>query len=126
MLNDTKPAKTLAFEGCDVDCQRFGKHRNGLQRFRCPQCKCTYTEPHQRTLGSMYIPAAKATLALQLLLEGNSIMRLLVLSGERCAVLLDSRMRNVRAKYIQADEIWCYVAKKDKHVRVDDPEEFGN
>jgi IS1 family transposase len=35
-------------------------------------------------------------------------------------------MRNVRAKYIQADEIWTYVGKKDKHVRVDDPEEFGN
>ena len=35
-------------------------------------------------------------------------------------------MRNVRANYIQADEIWCYVGKKDKHVRVDDPEEFGN
>ena len=41
-------------------------------------------------------------------------------------MLLDSRMRNVRANYVQADEIWCYVAKKDKHVRVDDPEEFGN
>src|ERR1039458_8699906 len=45
---------------------------------------------------------------------------------ERCVALLDSRMRNVHAKYIQADEIWTYVGKKDKHVRVDDPEEFGN
>ena len=88
----------------------------------------------------MYIREDRAVLALQLLLEGNSIrsteritgldrntiMRLLVLAGERCAVLLDSHMRNVHAKRIQADEIWCYVGKKDKHVRVDDPDEFGN
>jgi hypothetical protein len=29
-------------------------------------------------------------------------------------------------KYIQADEIWTYVGKKDKHLRVDDPPEYGN
>ena len=27
---------------------------------------------------------------------------------------------------MQADEIWTYIAKKDKHVRVDDPDEYGN
>jgi IS1 family transposase len=56
----------------------------------------------------------------------DTILRLLVLAGERCTALLDSRMRNVSAKHVQADEIWCYVGKKDKHVRVDDPAEFGN
>ena len=140
MVSNIKNGFLMDCGACGKPCQRFGKHRNGLRRFRCSQCKRTYTEPHQRMLGSMYVPAAKATLALQLLLEGNSIrsteritqldrntiMRLLVLAGERCANLLDSRMRNVRAKYIQADEIWSYVAKKDNHVRVDDPNEFGN
>ena len=140
MISQTKADKTMTCETCKVDCQRFGKHRNGLRRFRCPQCKRTFTEPHTRTLGTMYVPQEKAVLATRLLLEGNSIrsteritnldrntiMRLLVLAGERCVALLDSRMRNVHAKYIQADEIWTYVGKKDKHVRVDDPEEFGN
>jgi IS1 family transposase len=56
----------------------------------------------------------------------DTICRLLVQTGENCAVLLDSQMRDVRIKYAQVDEIWCYVGKKDKHVRVDDPEEFGN
>ena len=78
----------------------------------------------------MYVPQQKAVLALRLLLEGNSIrsteriteldrntiMRLLVLAGERCGALLDLRMRDIRAKYIQADEIWTFVSKKDKHV----------
>src|ERR1039458_6300027 len=140
MISQSKADKTMTCETCKVACQRFGKHRNGLRRFRCPQCKRTFTEPHTRTLGTMYVPQEKAVLATRLLLEGNSIrsteritqldrntiMRLLVLAGERCVALLDSRMRNVHAKYIQADEIWTYVGKKDKHVRVDDPEEFGN
>ena len=51
----------------------------------------------------------------------DTICRLLVETGENCAVLLDLNMRDVRAKYLQADEIWTYVGKKDKHVRVDDP-----
>ena len=140
MLSRTKDAATMTCEACEVVCQRFGKHRNGLRRFRCPQCKRTYTEAHERTLGTMYVPQQKAVLALRLLLEGNSIrsteriteldrntiMRLLVLAGERCGALLDLRMRDIRAKYIQADEIWTFVTKKDKHVRIDDPDEFGN
>ncbi len=62
-------------------------------------------------------------LALQLLLEGNSIrsteritqldrntiMRLLVLAGERCEKLMDARMRNLKVKHLQIDEIWTYV-----------------
>ena len=38
-----------------------------------PNCKKTYTEPHTRTLDTMYISQDEAVLALQLLLEGNSI-----------------------------------------------------
>src|ERR1035438_5501331 len=130
MESKLKVAETMTCATCNVNCQRFGKHRNGLRRFRCPQCKRTFTEPHSRTLGTMYTPQEKAILATRLLLEGNSIrsteritgldrntiMRLLILAGERCAALLDSRMRNVRAKYIQADEIWCFVDRKSTRL----------
>jgi IS1 family transposase len=88
----------------------------------------------------MRLAIDRAELCLRLLLEGNSIRsveritdvhrdticRLLVEAGQRCLALHDFYVREVHAKYVQADEIWCYVAKKDKHVRVDDPEEFGN
>jgi len=89
----------------------------------------------------MYTLATEKKLAvIASLLEGNSvrstermtgvhrdtICRLLVETGDNCAGLLGSHIRNVRAKYVQADEIWCYVGKKDKHVRVDDPPEYGN
>jgi len=140
MMNEEKTAQTMPCGTCNVDCQRFGKHRNGLRRFRCPQCKRTYTEPHTRTLDTMYISEDRAVLALQLLLEGNSIrsteritkldrntiMRLLVLAGKRCEALMDSRMRNLHPKHLQIDEIWTYVQKKARHVRKDDSPEVGD
>jgi transposase-like protein/IS1 family transposase len=140
MMTQANTDKTMTCEACRVDCQRFGKHRNGLRRFRCPICKKTYTEAHERTLGSMYVPADRAELAVQLLIEGNSIrsteritkldrntiMRLLVLAGQRCEALMDSRMRNVRSRYLQIDEIWTYVQKKNRHVRKGHSPEVGD
>src|SRR5580704_15654533 len=87
---------------CGALCQRFGVHRNGLRRFRCLPCKRTYTEPHKRLLDG-YLPDAKVTLALQLLLEGNSIrsteritnldrntiLSLLVRAGEQCQKVMN-------------------------------------
>jgi transposase-like protein len=67
MMSDTKTAQTMTCEACKVNCQRFGKHRNGLSRFRCPNCKKTYTEAHSRVLDSMYISEEKAVLAIRLL-----------------------------------------------------------
>lgn len=91
-------------------------------------------------LDTMYIPPEKAVLALRLLLEGNSlrstqriteldintIMTLLVKAGERCQSLMDSKMRNLRMKHIQLDEIWTYVQKKKRHVREGDSPEVGD
>lgn len=112
---------------CKVECRRFGKHRNGLQRFRCPDCGKTYTEAHERPLGDMLIPIDKAVLALQLLLEGSSvrtteritglhrdtILRLLVLAGERSERLMARLIVHIPVKDVECDEIWGYVAKKE-------------
>ena len=65
MKTAAKAETTMTCKDCDVKCQRFGKHRNGLQRFRCPLCKATFTEAHRLTLGEMYISEEKALLALQ-------------------------------------------------------------
>lgn len=88
----------------------------------------------------MTVPEHKALLAIQLLLEGTSIrstervtglhrdtiMRLLLLAGERCIALMESKMRNLRCAYIQSDEIWTFVGKKQRNVRIDDPAEVGD
>ena len=125
---------------CSIECRKFGKHRNGLQRFRCPQCGKTYTEDRAHLFAPMIVPEDKALLAIQLLIEGTSvrsaeritglhrdtILRLLVLAGERCIALMDTQMRNLRCKRIQSDEIWSFVTKKQRNVRTDDPDEFGD
>src|SRR5687767_13451253 len=119
---------TMTCTECDVRCQRFGKHRNGLRRFRCPQCKKTYTETHERTLGEMYIPQGRVALALKMLLEGNSvasvsriteldkhtILKALVLAGERCEKIMARLIVNVTVKDVQCDEIWSFIGKKQK------------
>lgn len=129
MANLNQSEKPLACEACGVDCCRFGRHRNGLRRFRCPSCKRTYTEPHSRVLDSMYIPEEKAVLALQLLLEGNSIrsterisgldrntiMSLLVKAGDRCNTLMVEKIVRLSVRDVQADEIWGFVYKKEGH-----------
>lgn len=133
-------AITMTCAACDVQCQRFGKHRNGLRRFRCPQCKRTFTEPHRLTLGEMYISQEKMLLAMQLLLEGNSvrstmritdldqntIMKALVLAGERCEKLMSRLIVKVPVKDVECDEIWSFVQKKEKAVRLGDDPNFGD
>jgi IS1 family transposase len=88
----------------------------------------------------MYIPWDKALLAVQLLLEGNSIrsterisgldkntiMRVLVLAGEKCEQVSDKMIRNVPVKDVQADEIWSFIGKKEKVVKADDDSTLGD
>jgi IS1 family transposase len=82
----------------------------------------------------------KKTAVIAALLEGNSvrsteritgvhrdtICRLLVDTGDRCNDLLDGGMRNLRCGYVQCDEIWTYVGKKQRHVHDDDSPEVGD
>jgi rubredoxin len=35
---------TITCQVCKLRCESFGKHRNGLRRFRCGLCGKTYTE----------------------------------------------------------------------------------
>ena len=77
----------------------------------------------------MRLPVDKAVGVLRLLLEGMSIrsvervtnihrdtiLRLLVLAGERCQRLMDEKIRNIAVDDVQVDEIWGYVFKKEGH-----------
>ncbi len=91
-----------------------------------------FTEPAPASpLGSMRTGEDAAIRAIQCLLEGcsirsterltglnrNTILRLLEVVGPRCARLLDSRIRNLHCRYIQCDEIWTFVQKKQRQVR---------
>jgi IS1 family transposase len=56
----------------------------------------------------------------------DTIMRLLLLAGGRSQQLKDAKMRNNSARYLQVDEIWCYVGKKRRNVRSGDSPEMGD
>jgi IS1 family transposase len=89
----------------------------------------TYAEPHEKPLEGMTTPQDKALLALRLLVEGNSvrsierttelhrdtILRLLVLVGEKCEKIMGRLIVNVPVTDVQCDEIWGYVYKKEAH-----------
>ncbi len=87
----------------------------------------------------MRVPTEKAGLTLQLLIEGSSvrttervtglhrdtILRLLVQAGEKCAALMRRLIVNVPVKQVQCDEIWGYVGKKEKNKTAAEAENDG-
>src|SRR5260370_20799193 len=129
MKSQVKATETMTCQSCDVKCQRFGKHRNGLRRFRCPLCHKTYTEAHKPALEGSYIPQHRIVLALRLLLEGNSlssteritdlhrntITKLLLLAGEKCDKLMCRVIVNIPVKDGECDENCGVVQKKEGH-----------
>jgi len=50
----------------------------------------------------------------------DTIMRLMVRVGEACERLQDSMMTDLPCEAVEIDEIWGYVAKKQKNVTSDD------
>jgi transposase-like protein/IS1 family transposase len=116
-----------------ISCQheskkKHGTDRKGNQRFRCLDCGKTFVEETVKPIGDMRISLKDAATALGMLLEGMSIRAtcrltglnrhtindLILLAGENCQRLLDSKIQNVDAKDIQADEIWSFVGMKEK------------
>jgi transposase-like protein/IS1 family transposase len=136
-----KPKSAMVCKACGVSCKRFGKHRNGLQRFRCRLCGATFTEDHEAPFRvEDYLKTARGVMAIQLLVEGcsvrtteritglhrDAIMRLLLAAGERCERLMDTLIQDVPARDVQADEIWSFVGKKEKNTTSDDSETLGD
>lgn len=118
----------MTCHNCQSNCNRFGKHRNGLQRYRCSQCRRTFTEDHTRPLADMRLPVEKAIAIVRLFVEGcsvrsieritsvhrDTILRVLVLAGERCERLLADTITNLQVRDVECDEMWGFVAMKEK------------
>jgi transposase-like protein/IS1 family transposase len=125
---------------CRIECKRKGHDRKGNQRYQCRQCSKTFLEPRERTLEGMYLSMEKAEMVLRLLLEGNSvssterltgihhgtILKLLVLAGERCERLMARKIRNIAVRDVECDEVWSFIGKKEKRVRPEDDQNLGD
>src|SRR5688572_24178760 len=113
---------------CKNDARRFGKDRKGNQRYQCTTCKRTFGAPEVGPLEDMRLPMDKAVMILRLLVEGNSIrsvervtgvekktiLSLLELAGRKCEALLDQQIQKVPVKHVECDELWAFVAMKEK------------
>ena len=123
------------------EAKRHGRDRHGNQRFRCKSCGKTWAESHDKPLGDMRIPLDRAVFCLRLLLEGNSIrsverltdthrdtiMKLVVLVGERCQAFMEKAIYKVPVEDVQVDEIWGFVGCKKKTAdRLGKGEDFGD
>lgn len=76
----------------------------------------------------------KQITAISMLLEGSSIratervtgvhrdtiIRLMVRVGTACAAFSDTQLRNLNCKRIEVDELWAFVAKKNKNLTNED------
>jgi transposase-like protein/IS1 family transposase len=119
----------MTCHNCKIEAVKAGKDRKGVQRYRCNQCKRRFAEQQEKLLGNMYLNEDKALLCLTLLLEGNSvrsieritgigkstILRLLVLAGERCERIMSQRIKGVAVRDVEADEMWGFVKFKNRH-----------
>lgn len=113
---------------CQTEGRKFGKDRYGNQRFQCLECRKTFSERPTNPLDEMRLPLDKAILCLNLLAEGNSIratvrlsgvakdtvIALLVCVGQKCEAFMREKLQSVPADDVQADEIWGFVAMKEK------------
>ena len=44
----------------------------------------------------------------------RTLLKLLVIVGEKCERFLEERIQNVAVRDVQADEIWAFVKMKEK------------
>ena len=84
------------------------------------------------------LPLGKKTLILSHLVEGNSvrsierltgvhrdtILRVLVEAGTRAQEVLDTQLVNLKSNFVQIDEIWTFVSKKQKNLSYGEKENF--
>lgn len=130
----------MTCHNCRIECKRKGRNRKGNQRYQCRQCSKWFQEPREDHLDGMYLPIEKAEMVLRLLLEGNSVssveratevhhttvLKLLLLVGEKCERIMADKVRNVKVRGVECDEVWSFVGKKQKRVRPQDSGLLGD
>src|SRR5271156_2587070 len=56
----------------------------------------------------------------------DTIMRLGVKVGQGCTALMDMKMRNLPCKRLEMDEIWGFIGKKERNVKMEDDPTLGS
>lgn len=127
-MEATNPTPTPTCRKCGGRTIGWGKDRQGNPRRFCKACKVSVSLVPERPLGTMRLSLEKATLCVSLLTEGSSIRstervtgvhrdticRLLLVVGGKCSDLLGRLIQAVPVTDVQCDELWSFVAMKEK------------
>jgi IS1 family transposase len=80
-----------------------------------------YVLPKEKQLGVIHLLVEGSSIRSAERLTGvhrDTIMRLIVRIGQKCAAMHDRWMRNLTLRHIQCDEIWTFVLKKQGRIPV--------
>jgi len=58
--------------------------------------------------------------------DHGTILKLLVLAGERCEKIMGRYVRNVKVQDVGMDEVWAFIGKKEKRARPEDDQNVGD
>jgi transposase-like protein/IS1 family transposase len=119
----------MTCHNCKTLARKFGKNKQGKQRFYCNTCRKAFIERQDTLAEGRRLPLDKAVQCLNLLLEGCSlrtvsrvtgvhkttIMDMLMIAGERCEQLMLDRIKGVAVKDVEVDELWGFVKFKNRH-----------
>jgi IS1 family transposase len=109
-------------------CASFWEESERFQRYRCDVCARTFTDETTRPADRRCLSQEKTILCLRMLLEGNSvrsterltevnrntIISMMVEVGNKCEPWMEKTVKGLIVNEVQADEIWGFVACKDR------------
>jgi IS1 family transposase len=105
-----------------------------VQRYQCNRCGKTFSD--KQPLDGLRVDFKQACNVVHLLCEGmgiraiarftqldqKTILRILEMTGEKCARLLDEKVRNVTSQFVQVDEVHGFVYSKAQNTEIGDVE----
>lgn len=127
--NKAKVGKNqVTCHNCHVQCSKIG-FQNGFQRYRCKQCKRSFSDIPAKPLDNLRVPFEKAAQITHLLVEGvgvraierlanvhrDTVLAVLEVVGQKCARLLDQKVRNHSFESVQVDELFAFVVCKERN-----------
>jgi IS1 family transposase/transposase-like protein len=102
--------------------------------YRCVSCRGFFSERRFSGYSGLKLPPEKIVQIVNCLVEGvsvratarltnvqkNTVLRVLRHAGMLCRRVMESRIRNLHVNYLQVDEVWGFVGKKEMNVRPDE------
>jgi transposase-like protein len=118
-------------EACKIH-QKNGHACNAI--YRCVDCGRFFSERRFTGYSGLKLSPEKVNQIVHCLVEGLShratarlagvekktVVRVMLHAAELCQRVMDTRLRNLRSRYLQADELWCFTGKKEQHCSFED------